>query len=339
MAAPSPAPSPARFDWRGRRALVTGAGGFIGSHLAERLVELGADVTAFVHYRALGAAGWLERSPRRGDLRIVAGDIGDRDSLAAALKDVDTVFHLAALIGIPWSYTAPQSYVTVNVQGSLNIFQQALAAGARRVVHTSTSEVYGSARYVPIDEAHPLSGQSPYAATKIGADKLAEAFHLSFGLPVATIRPFNTFGPRQSRRAVIPTIIAQALAGPEIRIGNLTATRDFNYVGDTVAGFIAIAEHDAAIGRVVNIGSGREVAVRDVVTEVGRLVGRELAIVQDPRRMRPENSEVDRLCAGNGLARELLDWRTEIGFAEGLARTVAWLRENPPDDASEAYVV
>jgi NAD dependent epimerase/dehydratase len=329
----------AGFAWTGRRVVVTGAGGFIGSHLAERLVELGAEVTAFVHYKAMGAAGWLEHSRHRSALCLVAGDVRDRDSLDAACDGADTVFHLAALIGIPWSYTAPASYLATNIEGSLNLFQAARRAGVRRVVHTSTSEVYGTARYVPMDEAHPLTGQSPYSASKIGADKMAEAFHLSFGLPVATIRPFNAYGPRQSARAVIPTIIDQALNGNEIRLGNLTATRDFNYVGDTVEGFLAVAAADAALGQVVNIGTGSEISVEGVVREVLRVIGKDLPVVQEQKRLRPENSEVDRLCAGNKLARELTGWTPRVSITEGLERTIAWVRHNPTLLQAANYVV
>lgn len=327
------------FTWTGRRVVVTGAGGFIGSHLAERLTELGAEVVALVHYRAQGAAGWLEHSLWRTSMRLITGDVRDRDTLEAALNGADTVFHLAALIAIPWSYTAPASYLTTNIEGSLNVFQAARRAGVRRVVHTSTSEVYGSARYVPIDEAHPLTAQSPYSASKIAADKMAEAFHLSFGLPVATIRPFNTFGPRQSARAVIPTIIDQAMNSHEIRLGNLAATRDFNFVADTVEGFLAVATAEAAVGRVLNIGSSSEISVEGVVREVLRLIGKELPVVQEPMRLRPENSEVDRLCAGNKLARELTGWTPRVSFAEGLQRTIDWVRQHPTLLQAGGYVV
>ncbi len=258
------------------KVLVTGAGGFIGSHLAEKLVELGADVRALVHYNALGAAGWLDTSPRRNDMQVVAGDITDRDSVRQAVRDREVVFHLAALIAIPYSYQAPESYVRTNVLGTLNVLQAALEAGARRVVHTSTSEVYGTARYVPIDEQHPLQGQSPYSASKIGADQLAESFHRAFGLPVVTVRPFNTFGPRQSARAVVPTIITQCLAGKTVRLGSLTPTRDLNFVANTADGFVAAAAAPAAVGRTINLGTGREISVGDLARMIAQLVGREI---------------------------------------------------------------
>ncbi len=316
------------MNWTAKRVLVTGAGGFIGSHLAEALVARGAYVRAFVHYRALGGWGWLDDSPVRADMQVVAGDIADRDSVATAMHDVGIVFHLAALIAIPYSYQAPASYVRANVEGTLNVLQAARAAGVARLVHTSTSEVYGTARYVPIDEAHPLQGQSPYSATKIGADKLAEAFHLSFGLPVVTVRPFNTYGPRQSARAVVPAIIAQCLTGQVVRLGSLHPTRDLNYVADTVAGFLAAAEADAAVGRTVNLGSGREISIGDLAALIARLAGRPLAIESEPQRVRPEQSEVARLLADNRLARELLGWQPQVSLEAGLGLTIAWLRDH-----------
>ena len=237
------------MNWNGKRVLVTGAGGFIGSHLTERLVELGATTRALVHYNALGSWGWLDHSPFRNDIEAVAGDVTDRDSVRQVVHRMERVFHLAALIAIPYSYQAPASYVRTNVEGTLNVLQAAHEWGVEVVVHTSTSEVYGTARYVPIDEAHPLQGQSPYAASKIGADKMAEAFHLSFGLPVVTVRPFNTFGPRQSARAIVPTIIAQGLAGSVVRLGNLHPRRDLTFVSDTVEGLVRAAAVTEAIGK------------------------------------------------------------------------------------------
>ncbi|WP_180540124.1 GDP-mannose 4,6-dehydratase, partial [Nevskia soli] len=242
--------------WRGRLVLVTGAGGFIGSHLSEALVDAGAKVRALVHYNALGSRGWLDQSPKADEMQVIAGDVCDRESVRPAVKDCSVVFHLAALIGIPYSYNAPGSYVRTNIEGTLNILQAARELGVERVVHTSTSEVYGSARYTPIDEAHPLQAQSPYAATKIGADKIAEAFYLSFGLPVVTVRPFNTFGPRQSARAVIPSILAQCLNGETVQLGSLTPTRDFNFISDTVDGFLKAGCADAVFGETINLGSG-----------------------------------------------------------------------------------
>jgi NAD dependent epimerase/dehydratase len=249
------------LNWNGKHVLVTGAGGFIGSHLTERLVELGANTRALVHYNALGAWGWLDQSPLCDDIQVLAGDVCDRDSVRQAMRGVEMVFHLAALIAIPYSYHAPASYVRTNVEGALNVLQAARELGVERVVHTSSSEVYGTARYVPIDEAHPLQGQSPYSASKIGADKLAEAFYVSFDLPVVTVRPFNTFGPRQSARAVIPTIITQCLTQEVVRLGNLTPTRDLNYVTNIVQGFLLAALSPAAVGQTINLGSGQEISI------------------------------------------------------------------------------
>ena len=313
------------MDWHGKIAVVTGAGGFIGSHLAERLVELGADVRAFVHYNALGTYGWLDSSPLAGDMRVVAGDITDRDSVRDALRGADTVFHLAALIAIPYSYRAPASYVRANVEGTLNVVQAARELELRRVVHTSTSEVYGTARYVPIDEQHPLQGQSPYAATKIGADKIAESFHLSFEVPVVTVRPFNTFGPRQSARAVIPAIVTQVLAGETVRLGNLRPTRDLNYVSNTVDGFVAAAESDGVAGETVNLGSGREIAIGALAELIARLAERPIRIDADSERFRPDASEVERLLADNAKAQRLLGWTPRVTLEDGLARTIEWI--------------
>lgn len=327
------------MEWNGKRVLVTGAGGFIGSHLAERLVELGARVRALVHYNALGTWGWLDSSPLRDEMEIVPGDICDRDSVGRAMRGVEIVFHLAALIAIPYSYHAPASYVRTNVEGTLNVLQAAREQGVERVVHTSTSEVYGTARYVPIDESHPLQGQSPYSASKIGADKLAEAFHLSFGLPVVTLRPFNTFGPRQSARAVIPTIITQALTGPEIRLGNLSPTRDLNFVLDTVEGFVRAAASPEAVGRTVNIGTGREISIGELAHLILELMGKELPIVCEEERVRPEGSEVERLCADNRLARELLGWQPRYTLEEGLRRTIAWMEAHLERYRPDRYTI
>lgn len=327
------------MEWNGKRVLVTGAGGFIGSHLAERLVELGARVRALVHYNALGTWGWLDSSPLRDEMEIVPGDICDRDSVGRAVRGVEIVFHLAALIAIPYSYHAPASYVRTNIEGTLNVLQAAREQGVERVVHTSTSEVYGTARYVPIDESHPLQGQSPYSASKIGADKLAEAFHLSFGLPVVTLRPFNTFGPRQSARAVIPTIITQALTGPEIRLGNLSPTRDLNFVLDTVEGFVRAAASPEAVGRTVNIGTGREISIGELAHLILELMGKELPIVCEEERVRPEGSEVERLCADNRLARELLGWQPRYTLEEGLRRTIAWMEAHLERYRPDRYTI
>jgi NAD dependent epimerase/dehydratase len=327
------------MDWRGKKVLVTGAGGFIGSHLAERLAALGAATTAFMRYSSTSSRGWLERSQHAEAIDCVFGDIRDADGVRRALRDVDTVFHLAALIGIPYSYEAPESYVATNIGGTLNVLQAARENGVRCVVQTSTSEVYGSAQYTPIDEAHPLQGQSPYAATKIGADKLAESFHLSFGLSVVTVRPFNTFGPRQSARAIVPTFITQCLEGDRVRVGNLEPTRDLNFVANTVDGFLAAASSPAAIGQTVNLGSGREIRIGDLLTLIADFVGRKVRIEVDEQRIRPVRSEVNQLLADNTRARELLSWEPRVSLEQGLEQTIAWLRENRALYRSAVYTV
>lgn len=317
------------MNWKGKRILVTGAGGFIGSHLAERLTELGARTRALVRYTSNGNWGWLDGSPRKGDMEVMLGDIRDRDSVRQAMRDIDQVFHLAALIAIPYSYHAPDSYVQTNVVGTLNVLQTARDAGVERVVHTSTSEVYGTAAYVPIDEKHPLQGQSPYSASKIGADKMAEAFHLSFGLPVVTVRPFNTYGPRQSARAVIPTIITQCLAGQRtIRLGNLDPTRDLSHVADTVEGFLAAAASPQAVGKVLNLGNGREISIGDLARHIADLSGADVAIECDEQRMRPAGSEVERLLADNRQMQALTGWAPRVSLDEGLRNTIEWVRDN-----------
>jgi len=315
-------------NWAEKKVLVTGAGGFIGSHLTERLVQLGAKTRAFVHYNSMGSAGWLDHSALRSELEIVAGDISDRDSVQKAAEGMDVVFHLAALIGIPYSYHAPMSYVRTNIQGTLNVLQASVQANVKCLVHTSTSEVYGTAQYVPIDEQHPLQGQSPYSATKIGADKLAEAFHRSFGLPVVTVRPFNTYGPRQSARALIPTIITQLLTGEEVHLGHLHPTRDLLYVADTVEGFVLAAASPTALGKTINLGTGQEISVGDLVTKAAKLMGKTPRIVSEERRKRPPESEVERLCAANSLAQELLDWQPQYSLDDGLQETIAWIGEH-----------
>ena len=326
-------------ELRGARVLVTGAGGFIGSHLAERLVELGARVRAFVHYNALGSRGWLEQSPHRDEMEIVLGDVADRDSVDAAVRDCEVVFHLAALIAIPFSYRAPGMYVATNVTGTMNLLQASRMHGVRRVVHTSTSEVYGTAQYVPIDEAHPLVGQSPYSATKIGADKIAEAFQRSFDVPVVTVRPFNTFGPRQSARAVIPTIIGQALAGRPIELGHVHPTRDFNYVTNTVDGFVRAATVPGAIGETINLGTGVEVSIGELVERVSALLGVPLSTTFAEQRARPPASEVERLLADASKARSLLDWSPAVDLHRGLELTIDWMREHLARYRTHEYVV
>lgn len=327
------------MNWKNRKVLVTGAGGFIGSHLTERLVELGADVRALIHYNALGAWGWLDQSPVKNKIEVVAGDICDRDSVRRVVEGREIVFHLAALIAIPYSYHAPASYVRTNVEGTLNVLQAAREAKVKRVIHTSTSETYGSAQYVPIDEKHPLQGQSPYSASKIGADKIAESFYCSFGLPVVTVRPFNTFGPRQSARAIIPAIITQLLAGKKIKLGNVTPTRDLNYVANTVEGFVLAASTPEAMGKTINIGSGREVGILALAQMIARLMKKKLKIETENQRVRPDGSEVERLLADNRLARELLGWEPRVGLEDGLRRTIEWIKHNSQRYRFGAYVV
>ncbi len=326
-------------SWQGRRVLVTGAGGFIGSHLAERMVELGAQTRAFVHYHANGSWGWIDHSPLKEHMEVIAGDICDRESIARAMKEVDIVFHLAALIAIPYSYHVPSSFVNTNITGTLNILQAARESDVKRVVHTSTSEVYGTARYVPIDEQHPLQAQSPYAASKIGADKLAQSFVFSFGLPVVTVRPFNTFGPRQSARAVVPTIMMQCLTDTKVRLGHLTPTRDLNYVSDTVEGFVRSAVSPEAVGCTINLGSGRETSIGELARMIVALSERPLEIEQDEERMRPEHSEVERLLADNTVARQMLGWEPSVSLEEGLRLTLEWMREHVDGYRQGVYVV
>ncbi len=321
-------------NMRGKKILVTGADGFIGSHLTETLVRAGHDVRAFVCYNSFNSWGWLDHAPddlRRG-LDVFAGDIRDPHGVRQAMKACDVVLHLAALIAIPYSYHSPDAYVDTNVRGTLNVLQAARDLGVSKVVHTSTSEVYGTARSVPITEDHPLQGQSPYSATKIAADQLALSFHCSFGTPVAVIRPFNTYGPRQSARAVIPAAIIQMAGGnKKIQLGSLHPTRDFNYVEDIVRGFIAVATSTDAVGQVINIGSGHEISIGDTVRLIGELMGADVEIVTDNERIRPEKSEVERLCASNDRARKLLDWQPVYagreGLRRGLTQTIAWFRD------------
>lgn len=327
------------MNWNGKRVLVTGAGGFIGSHLAERLVAEGARVRAFVRYTSTNQRGWLDGTPASEQMEIYAGDIRDSGNVMRAMEDCDVVLHLAALIAIPYSYVAPDSYVRTNIDGTLNVLEAARRLGTPRVVHTSTSEVYGTALRVPIDESHPLQGQSPYSATKIAADKLAESYYRSFELPVVTIRPFNTFGPRQSMRAVLPTIIAQALAGTEIRLGSLTPTRDLNFVSNTVDGFLLGASVEGIEGETINLGTGREISVGELAQQILKLVGRDLPIHSEEQRMRPERSEVNRLLADNTRALEKLGWAPRVEFEDGLQQTVDWVRENIDTSRAHVYTV
>lgn len=308
--------------------LVTGAGGFIGSHLVERLAALGARTKALVRYNSSGSWGWLDESPVKNSIEVLLGDVQDRETIRRAVHGTDVVFHLAALISIPYSYEAPFSFVNTNVEGTLNVLQEALRAEVKVVVHTSTSEVYGTARYVPIDEEHALQGQSPYAASKIAADKMAEAFHLSYGLPVVTLRPFNTYGPRQSTRAIIPTIITQAITNGSLHLGNLDPTRDLNYVADTVEGFLLAADSEAAIGQVINIGSGKEVSIKDLAETICRLLGKSIRVESATCRKRPEASEVYRLCADSSKARDLIGWQPQHTLEQGLIKTIEWIGVN-----------
>ena len=315
------------MDWKDRPVLVTGAGGFIGSHLAEALVDRGAQVRAFVRYNSRGDIGLLSLLPtaKREALQIMAGDLRDPYAVAEACQGVTHLFHLGALIAIPYSYLHPREVVETNVLGTLNVLMAAREMGVERVVHTSTSEVYGTAQTVPISEDHPLQGQSPYSASKIAADKLAESFYCSYDLPVATIRPFNTYGPRQSARAVIPTIITQALVQDLIYLGSLTPRRDFTYVEDIVDGFLKVAEADRAIGQTINIGSDQEICIGDLAQKIAHLVGRDVEIVTDEQRLRPERSEVHRLWADSHKARELLNWSPRTSLDEGLLKTIDWI--------------
>ncbi len=332
----------------GKRILVTGADGFIGSHLTERLVARGCEVRAFVQYNSLGSWGWLDESPPevRRSLDVFAGDVRDPHGVRTAMTGCDVVLHLAALIAIPYSYHSPQTYVETNVLGTLNVVQAARDLGVERVVHTSTSEVYGTARFVPITEDHPLQGQSPYSASKIGADQIALSFHAAFGTPVTVIRPFNTYGPRQSARAVIPTVISQIAAGArEIRLGALHPTRDFTFVTDTARAFEALAECDEAVGQVINAGSGFEISIGDTAQAVIDLMGRDVRIVADEQRLRPEASEVERLWADSERMRRLTGWTPTYGggdgFRRGLQSTIDWF-SNPANLArykTDRYVL
>lgn len=311
-----------------RRVLVTGAGGFVGSHLVERLLDAGAEVRCFIRYNSENRYGMLQDLPaeRLAALEIIAGDLRDAEAVRQAAEGVDAIFHLGALIAIPYSYVHPREVIETNVLGTLNVLVAARDLGVGRVVHTSTSEVYGTAQYVPIDEKHPLQGQSPYSASKIAADKIVESFHASFDLPVVTIRPFNIFGPRQSARAVIPTIITQALTGDAVRLGAVSPTRDFTFVRDTAGAYLCAVENDAAIGGVFNIGSGFEISIGDLARTIIRLVGRDVPLITDEEeRLRPDRSEVRRLWADSTLAREVLGWTPGTPFEDGLRATITWI--------------
>ncbi len=314
--------------WINRRVLITGAGGFIGSHLAEYVAQLGARTRCFLRYTSQGSLGWLAGSPLRSELEIVHGDVRDYESVVRAAQDVDIIFHLAALVGIPYSYHSPRSYVQTNIGGTLNILEAARRHGAERLICTSTSEVYGSATYVPMDEKHALQAQSPYSASKIGADKIADSYQSSFGLPVSIARPFNCYGPRQSSRAVIPTIVTQALTQSSVNLGNIHTIRDFTFVSDIVEGFIAIAENPATIGKTLNIGSGTQTSIRELIEMIFDLIGVERAVEIDEQRIRPKASEVDRLCADSMLLQQLTGWRPKVTSREGLTLTIDWVRDH-----------
>ncbi len=319
------------MELKSRRVLVTGAGGFVGSHLVERLADYGCEVRCFIRYNSENRDGMLRDLPAsmQDALEIIAGDLRDAEAVRQAAEGVDAIFHLGALIAIPYSYRHPREVIETNVMGTLNVLMAARDLEVGRVVHTSTSEVYGTAQYVPIDEKHPLQGQSPYSASKIGADKIVESFHDSFGLPAVTIRPFNIFGPRQSARAVIPTIIKQALTQDEVRLGATSPTRDFTYVKNTVEAYIRAVENDNAIGGVFNVGTNFEISIGELAQKIIDLVGRDVRLIsEEEERMRPGKSEVQRLWCNNALARDVLDWQPRISFDNGLLETIAWIKTN-----------
>lgn len=326
----------------GKKVLVTGSEGFIGSHLTERLVELGADVTALVQYNSFNNWGWIDTFDEKikKNINVVTGDIREYDGMKRIIKGQDIVFHLAALIAIPYSYLSPMAYVRTNVEGTTNVLEACREYDVQKIIHTSTSETYGTALYVPIDEKHPMQGQSPYSASKIGADKMAESFYKSFNMPIATIRPFNTYGPRQSARAVIPTIISQILSGKnEIKLGSLTPTRDFNYVKDTAEAFIKIAESEKTIGEVINASTNYEISIGDLVNKIAGLIGRNINILCDDERLRPENSEVNRLLGNNQKIKNITEWKPRYNLNDGLFETIKWMEENIKYFKSDIYNV
>ena len=312
------------------KVLVTGAGGFIGSNLVEELIKSGITVKAFIHYNSSNSWGNLEFLPEdiKKEIEVISGNIQDPFSVNNAVKGQDTVFHLAALIGIPYSYKAPNSYVNTNVIGTLNILQACLDNNIEKIVHTSTSETYGTAIYTPIDEKHPLKAQSPYSASKIGADKLAESYHLSFGLPIAIIRPFNTFGPRQSARAIIPTIISQILSGSKVVIGSIDPVRDFTFVKDTVNGFIKIATEQKSAGELINIGSGKGISIGELAHKIIQMINPETEIIIDTKRIRPDKSEVMKLICDNTKAREILNWKPNFSLEDGIKETISYIKNH-----------
>nr|WP_207755776.1 MULTISPECIES: NAD-dependent 4,6-dehydratase LegB [Clostridium] len=322
--------------------MVTGADGFIGSHLCELLLENGYDVRAFVYYNSFNSWGWLDSldKNKKSKIDIFSGDIRDPNGVREAMKGIDEVFHLAALIAIPFSYHSPDSYVDTNIKGTLNVLQASRELNTKRILITSTSEVYGTAKYVPIDENHPFQGQSPYSATKIGADRIAESFYRSFDLPLTIVRPFNTYGPRQSARAVIPTIITQLLCGEkQIKLGSLTPTRDFNYVKDTANGFFEISKSEKTIGEEINIATSKEISIKDLASEIIRQINKDATIICDEERLRPEKSEVNRLLGSNEKIKKLTNWEPKFTFAEGIKETIDWFRvpENLARYKSDIY--
>lgn len=322
------------------KILVTGAAGFVGSHMVEKLVADGHDVRAMIHYNSANNWGWLEESQVKKFIEVVAGDIRDYDSVFAAVKGVDTIFHLAALIGIPYSYVSPMAYIKTNIEGTYNILQSARTLETSNILITSTSETYGSAQYIPMDEFHPMVGQSPYSASKIGADNLAVSYFRSFSTPVKIVRPFNIYGPRQSARAIIPSIITQILDGKkEIKLGNTSPTRDFTFVKDTIAGFLAISKNEKFNGEYVNIGIGEEISVLDLVNLISELIGEDIKITSDEQRIRPKDSEVDRLFANNMKLTQSTSWQPQFSLKQGLTETIEWLKLNNSKYKSDLYNV
>ena len=318
------------MDLKGKKILITGGAGFIGSHLTEELLEKNCDIRIFVHYNSFNRWGWIDYFPKelKDSLEIFTGDIRDPNGVREAMKGCEAVFHLAALIGIPYSYHSPDTYVDTNVKGTLNILQAARQLDVGRIIHTSTSEIYGTARFVPITEEHPVNPQSPYAATKASADFLALTFHRSFETPVVVVRPFNTYGPRQSARAIVPTIITQLLSGDgTVSLGSILPTRDMNYVKDTAHGFVKAAESDQALGQVVNLGSNFEISVGDLAVKIASLMGKEISILSTGERIRPDKSEVERLWAENLRAKELLGWQPRFRLEDGLKETIQWFSQ------------
>lgn len=329
------------MNWKNKHVLVTGAGGFIGSHLTERLVFLGANVRAFVRYNSRNDWGQLESfsEDKLANIDVIAGDLRDSDAVRKAVADIDIIFHLGSLIAIPYSYVHPREVIETNIMGATNILMATKDNDVEKIIHTSTSEVYGTAEYVPIDEKHPLQGQSPYSASKIGADMIADSFCRSYDLPITTIRPFNTYGPRQSARAVIPTIITQAKINNIVKLGDIHPTRDFTFITDTIEGFIKIAEMQKSIGEVINIGSNFEISIGDLAEKILTLLNSNAKIEVEERRIRPKSSEVERLYADISKAKDLLNWKPTIGLDEGLNRTISWISENIEIYKADIYTI